>query len=331
MKQRDLLERLNCRVRQRYNTVVGRRRFQDWVSEDLVPGPVPGTHDWTPKSYFWALQICRLRAQGITRNSEIRIQLWIRHREICPEKLRADLKSEYDRIVKRMLEPINSTYAPRIGSQPSTRAEVAVVSKMGALAPVLAAAGFERSRSEWLSTYFIARFGSEDNQPPDLISSLLENGGALSWVLKWVPNAVPMNKVLTSGLLGDPDEIAISAIDSISKAEWKLFLGARAALRAWPRVFSNLPDLTSALAPEATPSIDRLRRVASAIAAAAQQSAWQTLILGMMIHQFHRSEDGGKAITDLATLAVPLLYEGSGLAASPNHERQDGPVSSSRK
>jgi hypothetical protein len=83
--------------------------FDDWVEEDLLDGPVPKGRR-RGQSPLWeypagtterALSILRLTAEHVTRFSALRLQLWLAGHELPPSRIKKDLESEFDRLLKK--------------------------------------------------------------------------------------------------------------------------------------------------------------------------------------------------------------------------------------
>jgi hypothetical protein len=104
-----LLEVLNAEARFLGAPPVSDRALEDWFFEDLLPRPIEkglagGGSEWrySPDAIRAALEVVRLKASTPSqRNSVVRIRLWLLDFFIPMNRIRPDLKSEFDRLLRR--------------------------------------------------------------------------------------------------------------------------------------------------------------------------------------------------------------------------------------
>jgi hypothetical protein len=167
MNRAEFIERVNARAKVRYCQAVTLRMLEDWNEEGLFPtaqasgGGRANQPDWILNSghYRRALQICRLKSQGVARFTALRAALWLRGVEIPPGLPRKDIADEYERLRKDALRRVSSPYIPGYADPQQRRKEATLLRQFGPLASVLNVALLAIPPEALLDAYRSARFG----------------------------------------------------------------------------------------------------------------------------------------------------------------------------
>jgi hypothetical protein len=104
-----VLDVLNAEAKSLGAPPVSSRTLEDWISEKLLPGPLPmslGRHgsEWSysPASLKAALEVIRLKGSNPKRrNTMLRIRLWLFGFDVPIDRIVKDLESEFDRLLHR--------------------------------------------------------------------------------------------------------------------------------------------------------------------------------------------------------------------------------------
>ncbi len=250
MTRQELLERLIRKASDRYGLRVTDMMFGDWLREKLIfTPPKTGRHRrWTCRQYRVALEICRLRSQGIDFAGILRWHLWIKGFNLPtfdPTKQRRALFKEFRRLRKEAVAPIHSTYDPRDATPLTPWKAQKLIGSIGTqderltqLLPILGdnligswslsrfdekAPGVEIETREFVLRHLRALYPRAPEDELKELSSHL---------------AVKMTSLL-GGILGEPDEIESSGETSILTANRATFDAARNAIADLPGTMAN--------------------------------------------------------------------------------------------
>jgi hypothetical protein len=109
MLKTDLLTVLNAEAAQLGVGKVTPSMFDDWVEEDLIDRPTPKGRrrgqnplwEYSAGTTERALSILRVKAKHVTRFAALRLQLSLAGHELPPSRIKKDLRSEFNRLLKR--------------------------------------------------------------------------------------------------------------------------------------------------------------------------------------------------------------------------------------
>ena len=216
---------------------VTERALEDWISEELLPGPAPkslGRHgsEWmySPAALRAALGVVKLKAAGPTqRNTVLRIRLWLLGFDVPTHRIAEDLRSEFSRLLHRHFFRDQFRYDAS-GEHISEREKERERRRAGPLDPTLLEAGLELPRDDLLELSWEAisdQVGSNQflKMLDQLVSPFLSEKGQanLADFLKSVERYVD-----PSGLFGARDEIGKSGLKALAAAnEGDLLKGRR--------------------------------------------------------------------------------------------------------
>ena len=221
-----VLDVLNAEAKSLGAPLVSSRTLEDWISEKLLPGPLPkslGRHgsEWTysPASLKAALEVVRLKATDPKRrNTVLRIRLWLLGFDVSIKRIAEDLESEFSRLLRRNIFRNPLRYDANSGEDISMREKDRERRRAGTLDPAFIDAGFELPRDDLLGLAWEAisdpvRSSQFLKTLEQLVSPLLsESGkGVFQIFLKSVEPYID-----TSGLLGNPDEIEKSGLEAFA-------------------------------------------------------------------------------------------------------------------
>ncbi len=118
MNRRELVKRLSTTAEERYGVRVTDSMFGDWLREKLIAAPRKRgqIREWTAKEYRGALEICRLKSQGVNFAGAIRWHLWIKGFDppkFDPRKSRRPLLKEFRKFRFEATKGVYTTYDPR--------------------------------------------------------------------------------------------------------------------------------------------------------------------------------------------------------------------------
>lgn len=109
MHKDTILAVLNGEARSLGAEPVTERALEDWIFEELLPGPTPkslGRHGsermYSPAALSAALKVVKLKAADPTqRNTVLRIRLWLLGFDVPTHRIANDLRSEFSRLLHR--------------------------------------------------------------------------------------------------------------------------------------------------------------------------------------------------------------------------------------
>jgi hypothetical protein len=282
------MDRLAPRAQARYGIRVTNQIFGDWLREKLIATPSKRgrVRDWTWQHYRVALEICRLKSQGVNFAGIIRWNLWIKGfnpPDFDPTKQRRSLLKEFRRIRKLAVEPIYSTYDPRDTDDVSDKRAAKIALSMGnqdeRLKPIL-----PLGIAELVDARNLAQF--------DVMGKLIQNAahGFLARQLQAMAPSIPAEKIelagqhmagdlvpLLGGFLGEINEIEAAGEHSIQIADRSSFEIAR-------NMLINLSHVMKMLGHTDTPNLAGY----SAVALSATHPDWRVGNFVSYLHLLHR-------------------------------------------
>jgi hypothetical protein len=220
-----VLDVLNAEAKSLGAPPVSGRTLEDWISEKLLPGPLPkslGRHgsEWiySPASLKAALEVIRLKASNPKRrNTVLRIRLWQLGFDVPIDRIVKDLESEFERLLHRNFFR-NPLRYDASGEYTSEREKERERRRAGPLDPAFIGAGFELPRDNLLSLTWET---TSDPRGPSqflktleqLVSPFLSEGGGAAFQI-FLMSIKPY--IDSSGLLGNPDEIEKSGLEALA-------------------------------------------------------------------------------------------------------------------
>jgi len=206
---------------------VTERALEDWIYEDLLEKPTEkglagGGSEWryAPTALRAALQIVRLKASKRSRrNAELRLRLWLLDFDVPTDRVHGDLKTEFDRLVRRRFFRNPLRYDADSGEDLSERQMEAELRKAGPLDPTLASTGLAPPSGDMLNLISELVWGSKGptqalKSLETLISPFASDKGR-ELLAEFLRGLEPY--VETAGLFGNPDEIENSGLDALAK------------------------------------------------------------------------------------------------------------------
>jgi hypothetical protein len=156
---------------------VTERALEDWIFEDLFEGPTErglaggGSEErYSPASLRAALEVVKLKAPNPERrNALLRIRLWLLDFHVPILRVTEDLKSEFERLLKRHFFRNPARYA-RSSDELSDFEKTVELRKAGPLDPSLADASLAPEPEDILK--FVLESGWGCGKPPQLLRSL---------------------------------------------------------------------------------------------------------------------------------------------------------------
>lgn len=238
MRRETFLEVLNAEARSLKSPPITDRMLRDWIVEKLFPGPTEkglgrglgSERRYSPAALAAGLEVVRLRASGTQRNAALRLRLWLLDFEIPMDRIIEDLRSEFDRLLRRGFFRNPLRYDARSDEKYSERETQAELRRAGPLDPGLAAAGFPPPSGDMLNLASELVWGSEGST--QLLTSLetrispfaSEKGREV--LSEFLRGLEPY--VATSGMFGSPDEIEKSGLEELATiGEGDLLKGRR--------------------------------------------------------------------------------------------------------
>ena len=238
MRGETVLEVLNAEARSLSSPAITDRMLRDWIAEDLFPGPTErglgrglgSERRYSPAALAAGLEVVRLRASGPRRNATVRLRLWLLDFNVPIDRITEDLRSEFDRLLRRGFFRNPLRYDAHSDEKYSEREIQAELRRAGPLDPDLAAAGLPPPSSDILNLASELVWGSEASTQlltalETRISPFASEKGreALSEFLRGLKPYVA-----TSGLFGSPDEIEKSGLEALATVgEGDLLKGRR--------------------------------------------------------------------------------------------------------
>jgi hypothetical protein len=231
-----ILAVLNAEARSLGTDPVSERALEDWIFEDLFEGPTErglagGGSEWwySTAALRAALEVVKLKASvPHRRNALVRLRLWLLECNIPIERIAEDLKSEFDRLLRRHFFR-NPPRDVRSSSELSQRERGVELRKAGPLDPSLADSGLAPQQDDILNFALDSVWGS--GKPSQILKSLerlispfaSEKGQeALADFLETLEPYVAV-----PGLFGHRDWIERSGLESLDKVSGSDLLKAR--------------------------------------------------------------------------------------------------------
>lgn len=218
----------------------------DWLEAKVIPSPrqTGRLRIWTRVQYRHALEILRLKSQGVASLAEIRWHLWIMGFEIPVFSSRFSSRASLIRIFRRdlreLFKPVNSKYQP---TENETKKDAwranALIRSMGDLDPELQKT-VTYERDELLNLYGIAKLGGVIGKATSAVGKIT---AAMSKpFLTAVAVDGPEQKSILKSIArfaGNPHEEGNRAEKSLSEASEADFRLARRAFKVlatspWP-------------------------------------------------------------------------------------------------
>jgi hypothetical protein len=226
MRGETVLEVLNAEARSLSSPAITDRMLRDWIAEDLFPGPTErglgrglgSERRYSPAALAAGLEVVRLRASGPRRNATVRLRLWLLDFNVPIDRITEDIRSEFERLLRRSFFRDPLRYDARSDNNFSEREKQAELRRAGPIDPDLAAAGLPPPCGDMLNFASELVWGSEG--ATQLLTSLetrispfaSEKGReVLSEFLRGLESYVA-----TTGLFGNPDEIEKSGLEALA-------------------------------------------------------------------------------------------------------------------
>jgi hypothetical protein len=227
MRGETVLEVLNAEARSLSSPAITDRMLRDWIAEDLFPGPTErglgrglgSERRYSPAALAAGLEVVRLRASGTQRNAALRLRLWLLDFDVPMDRIIEDLRSEFDRLLRRGFFRNPLRYDAHSDEKYSEREIQAELRRAGPIDPDLAAAGLPPPSADILNLASELVWGSEGST--QLLTSLEERISpfasekgrvVLSEFLRGLESYVA-----TTGLFGNPDEIEKSGLEVLAR------------------------------------------------------------------------------------------------------------------
>jgi hypothetical protein len=241
----DLLERLNAQVHLPANKNITARTLEDWVYEDLIPGPTRagGTREpnwqWSEESFDAAFRVVEYRERGFKRYTAIRSQQWLeRQSPLSIETVREDLIMEFACARNLLLRYVSSTHGLRADSTLSEYKRRALLRQIGPLDPIFERAGINPGGAVFILFYELARFGEQ-------ISGFHENEEPLAALL--AKAVLPNGVHIFAGLLETDETHPPSAVRAMRRLTSEQFDQCRASVALFPVVLSVMQLVAASL------------------------------------------------------------------------------------
>jgi hypothetical protein len=285
----------------RYRVRVSERRVRDWIDEELMPGPIAmgRRREWgTPAQYRHALEICRHIAQGADRYSDIRFRQWLAGRDVPFDLLRKAVASEFERLRKNLLRPLQHDPGPSELGDEKPRRLKAVRRRIGEPSPKILPPGFEYSEQELLRLYDALRFAVADAELREIVRGILVRFG-LSQEL-----ASATASLIDDTLIGwgdRRDDVERSAHEAIEGASAEEFAQVRAWSSRWRWIMRRVPDVFSTMHPDAGRSLAWMRDSMATIARL-PTNPWGFAIFVHCLYWAHRNPEANRAMSEIAQL-----------------------------
>lgn len=185
MRRDELLARLNRRAKSRYRLTsphglpITDGMLTDWREADLIPEPLHRgrKRDWTSRHYRRALEVVRLRSQGVRSLPLARAIFFIKGIPGVPPpdtESRKALAATYIKLKNELVGHIHSTYPLGNMEKDTAWRKRTVLGKMGGLDDSLAEL-IQYKPHELLSAYASARFNHQQSEFDDAARRLMQN------------------------------------------------------------------------------------------------------------------------------------------------------------
>jgi hypothetical protein len=238
MRRETFLEVLNAEARLLRSPTITDRILRDWIVESLFPGPkekglgrgLGSERRYSPAALAAGLEVVRLRASGTRRNAELRVRLWLLDFDVPMDRITEDLRSEFDRLLRRGFFRNPLRYDAHSNEEYSESEIQAELRRAGQPDADLAGAGLVPPSGDLLNVASELVWGSDG---PTQLLTLLEarispfvSESGLKIVSEFLRGLEPY--VATTGLFGSPDEIEKSGLEVLATiGEGDLLKGRR--------------------------------------------------------------------------------------------------------
>jgi hypothetical protein len=228
MLKADLLPVLNAEATRLGVSPVTERMWEDWVDEeDLIDKPKPKGRK-RGKNPMWeyssgtterALTVLRLKADGVTRFSALRLQLWLHGHEVPLARIKGDLESEFERLLKKHFFRNPWTFDAR---DPNSDAPEKIKRHKKKLQPVdqtLDAAGLTPSDDSLFALGSKFFWGPDRKTDPFevITAELSQKCGVPTSSFEMLLADLKPYIACVAGLFGNPDEIEKSGVSELNK------------------------------------------------------------------------------------------------------------------
>jgi hypothetical protein len=133
----ELLELLNAGGTLPSGRIITERMLEDWVYEELIPGPARGVGtrepnwQWSEESLAAALKVIEYRSRGFKRSTAIRAQRWLEDRELKIPLDREAMVLEFKRARNLLLRSVSSSHGCRRDITLSEYRRLALLRQLG--------------------------------------------------------------------------------------------------------------------------------------------------------------------------------------------------------
>ena len=249
MNRAELLDRVNRWTRNRYGTRVTSRQLDDWVHEELVPGPnlVPhpgqraAKREWSAHSYRSILHICRSKSRGLKTFDQLRVHEWLSGNEPLTEKVRGSMIKEFRRLYAQVYRPMRTDSGPD-NSLPNKPMKRQKTIRAGERDVRLQAFASQMPDQVWHPAYDAIRFGTPFEVVPLIKQCML--------IFPFLADGEIETRKIDFDLVGagqvaedDDDAIEGSAEHSLQSLGKDAFANAREVLRASCYAMRTLPTM----------------------------------------------------------------------------------------
>jgi hypothetical protein len=149
MRRETLLEVLNAEARTLSSSAITERMLRDWIAEDLFLGPTEkglgrglgSERRYSPAALAAALEVVRLKTSGARRYATLRLRLWLLNFDVPMDRITEDLRSEFDRLLRRGFFRNPLRYDTHSDEEYSAREIQAELRRAGSIDPDLGGRG----------------------------------------------------------------------------------------------------------------------------------------------------------------------------------------------
>jgi hypothetical protein len=227
MLKTDLLPVLNAEASRLGVSPVTERMWEDWIEEDLIEGPrAKGRRrgenplwEYPAGTTERALAILRLKADGVTRLSALRLQLWLHGHELPPTQIKENLESEFKRLLKKHFFRNPWGFDARDPNPVAPDKIRHHKSKLQPVDPTLAAAGLKPSDDSLLALGSKLIWGpdSKTDAYEMVVEELSQKCGVPTGSFEMLLAELKPYIACVAGLFGNPEEIEKSGVSELKK------------------------------------------------------------------------------------------------------------------
>jgi hypothetical protein len=216
--------------------------WADWIEEGLIDGPTAkgrkrGANplwEYASGTVDRALTILKLKADGVTRFSALRLQLWLRGHELPSPRIKEDLHEEFERLLKKHFSRRMWSYDANDPNPDSPEKIERHKHKLQAVDPTLDAAGL-RPSDDGLLALGSKLFWGPDRKTDSfevLTSELSQKLGIPSDIIEMLFADLNPYISCVAGLFGNPDEIEKSGLSELSDLNHEDLINGRTFYQA---------------------------------------------------------------------------------------------------